>query len=499
MASEAEVATTDMATSKVNIPEVVNFLGLLSTLVADPSTTWVKEVLKENEDMKAAVKQKEAESNGFVQAITKVSNDFNIEVEKSKQAIAQSNEAKTKASELVTEIEDAKKAIADRDQKLQEDATTITNLQGDVENLDEKVKARDEIIKKQEEQQATDGARIKELEGSLETTQSELDVKSNQLKELRDLSCEVIDGTKDFVLSEINRIYGYAKVVAVKYFGEDLPEDILANTALFDEVRRFVRPIPFPNSNSVAAKKARIAAFLASLGSRLADLIFLPYYQEPDDEEGDQHGLDAITVLLSNLSHNDSKRELHLRSVLLAILPEEQRKIACERADMIAHEIFEFLGILLSEDQQPKFDHDVRKLCRLAVESWDTLRPLKEKVEPFTQTEEDTEKYWLPAELDSGSQTKKQVNGKPNGLGSKPSLHSLKSANKVILVWPGFSYGSEVLKQGFMLLDSQVKSAEDESQPLKRERRAMQRAATSSPVHGRRSVARKSKMFPRSD
>ncbi|TRX94164.1 hypothetical protein FHL15_004932 [Xylaria flabelliformis] len=496
MASAAdtpEVATTDMATPKVNIPEVVNFLSLLSTLVADPSTTWVKEVLKENEDMKAAVKQKEAESNGFVQAITKVSNDFNIEVEKSKQAIAQSNEAKTKAGELVTEIEDAKKTIADRDQKLQEDATTITNLQGNVETLDKEVKARDEIIKKQEEQQANNGARIKELEGSLETTQSELDVKTSQLRELRDLSCEVVEGTKDFV------IYGYAKGLAVLYFGEDLPEEILANTALFDEIRRLVRPIPFPNSNSAAAKKARIAAFLASLGSRLADLIFLPYYIEPDDEEAEQHGLDAITVLLSNLSHNDPKRELHLRSVLLAISPDEQKKIACERVEMITNEVFELLGILLSADLQPKFEQDVRKLCQLAVQSWNTLRPLKEKVEPFTQTEEDSEKYWLPAELDSGSQTKKQVNGKPNGLVSKPSLHSLKSANKVILVWPGFSYGSEVLKQGFMLLDSQVKSAEDESQPLKRERRAMQRAATSSPVHGRRSVARKSKMFPRSD
>ncbi|KAI1739126.1 hypothetical protein F4680DRAFT_148927 [Xylaria scruposa] len=495
MASETD--TPDMATPKVNIPEVVNFLSLLSTLVADPSTTWVKGVLKENEDMKAAVRQKEAESNGFIQAIAKVSQDFNIEVEKSKQAIAQSEEAKTKAGELATEVEDAKKTIADRDQKLQEDATTITNLQGNVENLDNEVKARDEIIKKQGEQQANDGARIKELEGSLETTQSELDVKTNQLKELRDLSCEVVEGTKDFVLNEINRIYGFAKALAVNYFGEDLPEDILANTALFDEIRRLVRPIPFPNSNSVAAKKARIAAFLASLGSRLADLIFLPYYIEPDEDE-EQHGLDAITVLLSNLSHNDAKRELHLRSVLLAISPDEQRKIARERADMIANEIFDILGILLSEDQQPKFDHDVKKLCRLAVESWDTLRPLKEKVEPFTQTDEETEKYWLPAELDSGSQTKKQVNGKPNGLGSKPSLHSLKSANKVILVWPGFSYGSEVLKQGFMLLDSQVKSA-DEEVPLKRERRAMQRAATSSPVHGRRSVARKSKMFPRSD
>ncbi|KAI8945584.1 hypothetical protein F4801DRAFT_122972 [Xylaria longipes] len=495
MASQAN--TQGVAAPKVDIPEVVNFLNLLSTLVADPSTTWIDKVLKENEDMKATVKQKEAESNGFIQAIAKVSQDFSNEAEKSKQAIAQSDEAKTKAGELVTEMEDAKKTIADRDQKLQEDATVITKLQGDVEALDKEVKSRDEIIKKQGEQQANDGALIKELEGSLGSTKSELEAKTSQLKELRDLSCEVIDGSKEFVLNEINRIYNYAKVIAWRYFGEDLPEDIITDTPLFEKIHRRVR-IPFPNSNSIAAKKARIAAFLASLGSRLADLIFLPYYIEPDDDEGEQHGLDAITVLLSNLSHNDPQRELHLRSVLLAISPSEQKNIACERAEIIADEVFDILGNLLSENQQPKFDHDVRKLCQLAVESWDTLRPLKEKVEPFTQTDEDTEKYWLPAELDGGSQSKKPVNGKPNGLVSKPSLHSLKSANKVILVWPGFSYGSEVLKQGFMLLDSQVKSAEEEAQPLKRRDRAMQRAITSSPVLGRRSTARKSKLIPRS-
>ncbi|KAI0452813.1 hypothetical protein F5B21DRAFT_318958 [Xylaria acuta] len=496
MASQAD--PQEVNAPKVGIPEVANFLSLLGTLVADPSTTWIHKVLKDNEDMKAAVRQKDAESNGFIQAIAKVSKDFDIEVAKSKQAIAQSEEAKTKAGELVTEVEGVKKTLADKDQKLQEDAATIAKLQGNVDTLDGEVKSRDKIIKKQEEQQANDSAHIRELECSLGTTRSELDVKTTQLRELRDLSCEVVDKPKDFVLGEINKIYGYAKWIAVKYFVEDLPEEILANTALFEEIRKLVRPIPFPNSNSIAAKKVRIAAFLNSLGSRLADLIFLPYYIEPDDDEEEQHGIDAVTMLLSNLSHNDPKRELHLRSVLLAISPSEQRKIAYERAEIIATEIFGMLGILLRGDQQPEFADDVRKLCRSAVESWDTLRPLKEKVEPFTMTEEDTEKYWLPAELDNTtSQSRKQVNGGPNGLALKPSMHSLKSANKVILVWPGFSYGSEVLKQGFMLLDSQVRTA-DEEQPLKRNLRAMQRAATSSPTLGRR-TARKSKMFPRSD
>ncbi|KAI0409774.1 hypothetical protein F4802DRAFT_542002 [Xylaria palmicola] len=487
-----------MATQAAAPQDVADFLKLLGMLVADPSTTWVNHVLQDNQQMKATVRQKEAESNGFIQALAKVSQDLKTEVDKSKRAITESREAKTKAAELVTAIEGANQTIADKEQKLQKDAATITNLQGNIDSLDKEVKSRDDIIRKQGEAQANNGARIRELEGSLGTTQSELNAKSNQLRELQDLSCEVVDQSKDFVLDEIDKIYDLAKAVAVKYFSEDLPEDIVANTPLFESIQRIVKPIPFPPSNSIAAKKARIAAFLSTLGSQLVNQIFLPFYELPDEDLESQNNIDSITSLLSYLSHTDPKREAHIRSVLLAISPNEQKRVAYDRADDIADLLNENLGILLSSDRMQAFDNDVKILCHRAVESWDTLRCLKEKVEPYTQTDEETEKYWLPAEFDGGSQNKKQANGKPNGLASKPSMHSLKSANKIRLVWPGFSYGSEVLKQGFMLLESQVKFTDEETQPLKRNLRAMQRAQTSSPVQGRRSSARKSKLFPRS-
>lgn len=297
-------------------------------------------------------------------------------------------------------------------------------------------------------------------------------------------------------MTEIDKIYGYAKSVAINYCNEDLPEGILLNVPLFDEIRKIVRPIPFPPSNSVPAKKARIAAFLSLLGSRLADQIFLPFYMSPPEYQEASNGIDSITLMLSDLSLTDPKRELHLRSILLASSPGVQRRIAYERAEDIANEVFEILGILLRPESQDQFQHDIKKLCRLAVESWDTLRPLREKVEPFTETQEDSEKYWLPAELDITSYPKKQqANGKQNGLGSKPSLHSLRASKKITLVWPGFSYGADVLKQGFMLLDSQVRLAEEETQSLRRDRRAMQRASTVPSVPQGRSVRRKSKML----
>ncbi|KAI1357328.1 hypothetical protein F5Y08DRAFT_346858 [Xylaria arbuscula] len=495
MASEAKLP--EVAAPKPHAQDVTSFLNLLNLLVADTSATWIKQVMEDNERMKAAIREKdektEAASRSFVLAISEVSRKLDIANEESKKAIAESEEAKTKAGELTTAIENAKSTIAERDQKLQDDATKITGLEGNVEALGKEVQTRDETIKTQKEQQEASNARIKELKNSLTNAVGHLETTTGHLKDLQDLSWQIADGSREFVLREIDRIYEHAKRLAVNFFSEDLPEVTFSNTLIFDEIRRLVRPIPFPVSNSPAAKKARIAAFLASLGSRLGNMIFLPYYTRPNDEDdNEKYGNDAITILLSDLSQSDPKRELHLRSVLLATSPGEQKKIAHERAEIIAMELYHIMGVFLSGEQQPKFGEALRRFCHEAVESWDLLRNLKEKVEPFMQTEEDTEKYWLPAELDTGSQVvaAKQADGsgKPNGLGSKPSLHSLKSAKKVIFVWPGFSYGSEVLKQGFMLLDSQVRSADEESASphSKRNQRAMQRAMTGSPVQNRR-------------
>ncbi|GAP88209.1 putative mei5 protein [Rosellinia necatrix] len=484
----------------VNNKDVSSFFELLRKLAdINASTDWINKILHDNDELHATVKQKESDCDSLLRFITKLQGNLDIEVGNSLRAISQSEEAKTKAEKLTTEIEGAKKTIADKDQQLKERATKITELQASVEALEKQVKDRDGTITTHKERQAKDGARIKELEASLGTTKTELNARSSQLKDLQSLSREVVDGSRENVLNEINKIYGYAKSLAIEHFSADLPTDILANTALIEEVGKLVRPIPFPATNSPAAKKARMAAFLARLGSRLADRIFLPFYPLDGDDE-DQDSADSMALMLSDLSLSDPKREIHLRSVLLAISPEEQKEVALARASDIADEIINLLGILLNPEQQPKFKNDIKKLCQLAVESWISLQVLREKVEPFTETSEETEKYWLPAELEGSAQPKKpQVNGKPNGLVSKPSLHSLKSANKVILIWPGFSYGADVLKQGFMLLDSQVKHADDEARPLKREKRAMQRASLSAVQSHRLSTGRKPKMMSRGD
>ncbi|KAK5631519.1 hypothetical protein RRF57_007233 [Xylaria bambusicola] len=468
--------------------EIIDFFRLLSTLANDASATCVEKALKENKELKG-------DKDSLVRALTDLQAKLDAQVKKSDIAVAQSGEAKATADALKSEIDGAKQTIVAKDKMLEDDASAITGLQSKVAALENDVKTREEEIKKHMEQQAKDAGRITKLTTEFGAKKSELEMISNQLKELQDLSCKVIDGSKDFALSEIDKIYGYAKGIGLKYLQGDLSDDILTDTAYFEGIRRGFG-LPLHPSNSIPAKKVRIAVFLASLGTMLADEIFIPFYFSTNDQDAPE-GTDTMTTTLSYLSQVDPKRELHLRSVLLAIDPDEQVKVANNRAMGIAWEIH-YLRYLVTEDQRENFYQDVIQLCRLAVESWNTLRHLKEKVESFTGAEDDTETFWLPAELDSTSQAKKpQASSKPNGLVSKSSRNSLKSAKGIKLVWPGFYYGNEVLKQGFILLDSQVAGASEEAAPLRRNLRAMQRASIGSSVLSqRRSVTKKSKFSP---
>lgn len=190
---------SEVGAQAVGTQKVANFMELLRALANSPLTTLIDQVFKDNEQMKANVKEKENDHNALVRAIANLTKDLDAEIEKSKDATSQSEAAKAKADKLTGEIVEAKKTIADKEKKLEEDASAITNLKGNVETLDKEVKTRDDVIKKHEGKQATDGARIKELEASLETTKGELQAKLGELKELQDLSVQVVDQSKEFV------------------------------------------------------------------------------------------------------------------------------------------------------------------------------------------------------------------------------------------------------------------------------------------------------------
>ncbi|KAI1821824.1 hypothetical protein F4861DRAFT_440553 [Xylaria intraflava] len=477
-------------------------------MAADPSTAWIRKLLEENEHLKAAALKQGGINGGLTLALGQLSEDLKKATAKSELAVSESEASKVKASELASQIDDAIKRIAEKDEQLQNDVTTINGLKTNVEHLDKEVKARDELVKKHEERQAQDDASILELKGELGSTKKQLETTSNQLKELEDLSWDMGTMSKDEILNEINKIYTDAKSLAMNFFGGDVPENVLQDAKTIAEISQVIEPIPFVPTNSLNAKKARMTGFMLVLGYRLAVRIFVPvYYQVP--APGEEYGVfqqdgNDISFMLSSLAEVDPKRELHLRSVLVATSPDVQKEIALTRARDIADEIYDNFVDLLGEDREREIDfsNQIRALCDAAVESWGKLRVLGVKIEPFTDAEE-SEKYWVQAEMDIGGQArpqspssngnlkKQQSNGKTNSLASKPSIHSLSTASRVTSVWPGFCYGKdEVLKRGYMLVDSQIRKAREEMNSRRTLRAAVRASA---PQMHRRTTGRKSR------
>lgn len=176
----------------VETKEVIDFFQMLKTLATHASATCVEKALKENKELKG-------DNDALIRSLANLQVKLDGEVEKAKDAITQSNDAKAKAGALTSEIEGAKQTIADKDRRIGEDASTITGLRGTVEALGNEVKTREEEIKKHLERQEKDASRITELDTELKAKKTELEATSNQLKELQELSCKVVDGSKEFV------------------------------------------------------------------------------------------------------------------------------------------------------------------------------------------------------------------------------------------------------------------------------------------------------------
>ncbi|KAI1826537.1 hypothetical protein F4861DRAFT_62876 [Xylaria intraflava] len=474
--------------SPITPQEVADFLKLVNTLAASQSTLWINNVLKENAEVKAASEQKRGDNDSLLRAIADLTFSRDKEIENAKRAKAESDEAKAKTDKLLAEVESSKSTLADKDKALLEANKKIADLEKASEALHADVKARDDTIKKQQEQLSGDSARIKDLEGQLGNREDELKTTTGQLRELKDLSCEMIDMPQDVALAKVNKVYDRAKAIAFRYFGADLSAETLRRIEAIQNSGRSRAAIPLFPSNAPHAKRARVALFMYALGCRLSDQIFVPFYLSSDDSASTKAGINPISLLLSKLPAVDQRRTLQLRSLLPAIAPEEQRIVATSKADHISRTISKNLGGLLDIDQKDQFKTEVHELCRLAVTVWDTLRRSQTYIEPFAWTSEVTKDMWAQAELDASSPSHQQINGNQSVKSSrstislKASADSLRSASEgdLIPVWPGFTYGSEgILKKGFRLLEWQVKDkGSDEDQPsLRRISKTIEKSA----------------------
>ncbi|KAI0392249.1 hypothetical protein F5Y17DRAFT_369106 [Xylariaceae sp. FL0594] len=504
--------------AQVGPPQALAFLDLVKTLANDASTGWIEQLIRDNETFKTQIAEEKEAAGAIYRSQAKLHLELERKDDEVKAAVAARDEAQTKAKDWETEVTMLNKKLEERDEELRLNAAKITELESKLAESEKELQTkvgehaeaigeRDQTISQHVDELKRERDTVKELQASLHSTETEFKAAKVKLDELEKMSCPLVPMQQDKIVKELDRVYNAAKALASKYFSEDLPDEVLAQADLFSHLGKEFQ-YPIPNSNSAAAKKARVAALLTDLGAWLSARVFVPFYTTAMDA-ADDGGVDDVTMMLSDLWEEDPAREAYLRKLLLATSPDRQREIALRRADRIAEHVWASMSFMFVGEKKASFEKDLRRLCRFAVDRWDEVRPVCCKVEPFMGDDEFDDRYWLPAELNfvdsdsngsnnnnNNNNNKKsaQTNGnttngkakekekdKPNGLASKASMHSLNTLNQLDCMWPGFYADGQVLRKGYMLLASQIRGAIEESSPYRhRSRRSRQRAAASS-------------------
>lgn len=133
--------------------------------------------------------------------------------------------------------------------------------------------------------------------------------------------------------------------------------------------------IPLPQSNSPVAKAMRIASVLSILSRTLHKHIFRPFYLMDDDAE--------LTRLLHGVEFESPAREEHIRSTLLATLPDIQRHGAKTRVQHVVREVSWVVQHLLGALPYDAFCSGLGSACALACTEWQKIQMARMKIEPY--------------------------------------------------------------------------------------------------------------------
>lgn len=120
----------------------------------------------------------------------------------------------------------------------------------------------------------------------------------------------------------------------------------------------------------------RISAVLAVLSRALHRHLFRPVYLLDDDDEN-------LVKFLRVLEDENPARELHLRSTLLATMPERQIEQGARRVKTVVREVSWLVQHLLSALAFESFVSGLEQACKLACEQWMRIQLASMKIEPY--------------------------------------------------------------------------------------------------------------------
>lgn len=192
-------------------------------------------------------------------------------------------------------------------------------------------------------------------------------------------------------------LWDYAATELSPHLDKDLSKEVLQNNAAWEKLRRktelnlrhHVRLSP---SNSPAAKRMRLAVFLAALSREINKHIFQPTYIFPQD--------DQLRNVLNQLAETDHEKESFCRSLLVSINHEAQMKELQSRIQFIAATVTSYLSDFLPENRFLELRVSVENVLKRAADVWSPIQRAVLRYEPdFEPTrwkDYDWEPFGLP-------------------------------------------------------------------------------------------------------
>ena len=157
----------------------------------------------------------------------------------------------------------------------------------------------------------------------------------------------------------------------------ELDESFLRDNMAWEAIRNnplTLHVTPLCASNSLAARRMRVAAGLAAYGKALDGYIFKPVYMTSQNGEIDQT-LNAIWT--KNASH-----AFYVRAVLLSVLPETQEKKKNERVNEVVKQVYDAVGSFVNSKRKEEFKSKLEDLCNRTCDGWMQIQHLEERVRP---------------------------------------------------------------------------------------------------------------------
>ncbi|EXU95298.1 hypothetical protein X797_011625 [Metarhizium robertsii] len=367
---------------------------------------------------------------------------------KQKQAAQHATDVKHQEEKLQTMIAD----IKTKDSRI----LALENIQQERDKIKLELASRKEQLANKTEELAG----VQEQLATIESFR----VKMQPLDDEKEKICQILDTTfhdaYQFMEDQLDR---------------ELDERFLRDNIAWETIRNnplTLHVTPLCASNSLAARRMRVAAGLAAYGKALDGYIFKPVYMTSQNDEIDQT-LNALWT--KNASH-----AFYVRAVLLSVLPETQEKKKNERVNEVVKQVYDAVGSFVNSERKEEFKSKLEDLCNRTCDGWMQIQHLEERVRPSFSP--NYINVWKPLPGSSSSRRTETTTSTPSPASSTAASTSQKKpeegqprrqeVGKVI--WPSFLYqypedpDEDLLHHGYVLTDAQTAEAEKEGESSRR-------------------------------